>query len=70
MSEPTRQTVEVYPQRAGKTSRQREHLRSRPTSDGGEKMVSPQASAIIAFGDHAADKLVHSDLPGVVIDFR
>ena len=30
MSEPTRQTVEVYPQRAGKTSRQREHLRSRP----------------------------------------
>ena len=21
-------------------------------------------------GDHAADKLVHSDLPGVVIDFR
>ena len=38
--------------------------------DGGEKMVSPQASAIIAFGDHAADKLVHSDLPGVVIDFR
>ena len=38
--------------------------------EGGEKMVSPQASAIIAFGDHAADKLVHSDLPGVVIDFR
>ena len=30
MSEPTRQTVEVYLQRAGKTSRQREHLRSRP----------------------------------------
>ena len=32
--------------------------------------ITPQASAIIAFGDHAADKLVHSDLPGVVIDFR
>ena len=30
MSEPTRQTVEVYPQQTGKTSRQREHLRSRP----------------------------------------
>ena len=33
-------------------------------------MVSPQASAIIAFGDHDADKLVHSDLPGFVVDFR
>ena len=30
MSEPTRQTVEVYPQRAGKTSRQREHWRDCP----------------------------------------
>ena len=30
MSEPTRQTVEVYPQQTGKTSRLREHLRSRP----------------------------------------
>ena len=38
--------------------------------EGGEKMVSPQASAIIAFGDHAADKLVRSDLPGFVVDFR
>lgn len=38
--------------------------------EGGEKMVSPQASAIIAFGDHAADKLVNSDLPGFVVDFR
>ena len=38
--------------------------------DGGEKMVSPQASAIIAFGDKDAEALVRSDLPGVVIDFR
>ena len=32
--------------------------------------VSPQASAIIAFGDKDAEALVRSDLPGVVIDFR
>ena len=38
--------------------------------EGGEKMVSPQASAIIAFGDKDAEALVRSDLPGVVIDFR
>ena len=38
--------------------------------DGGEKMVSPQASAIIAIGDKDAEALVRSDLPGVVIDFR
>ena len=30
MSEPTRQTVEVYPQQTGKTSRQRQHWRDRP----------------------------------------
>ena len=30
MSEPTRQTVEVYPQQTGKTSRLLQHLRSRP----------------------------------------
>ena len=30
MSEPTRQTVEVYPQRAGKTSRLLQHWRDRP----------------------------------------
>lgn len=33
-------------------------------------MVSPQASAIIAFGDADADALVQSDLPGVVLDMR
>ena len=38
--------------------------------DGGEKMVSPQASAIIAIGDKDAEALVRSDLPGFVVDFR
>ena len=33
-------------------------------------MVSPQASAIIAFGDADANALVGSNLPGVVVDFR
>ena len=38
--------------------------------DGGEKMVSPQASAIIAIGDKDAEALVRSDLPGFVVDIR
>lgn len=33
-------------------------------------MVSPQASAIVAFGHDDADALVSSDLPGVVLDLR
>lgn len=33
-------------------------------------MVSPQASAIVAFGDADADALIRSDLPGVVLDLR
>ena len=35
-----------------------------------DNMVSPQASAIVAFGDIDADALVKSGLPGVVIDLR
>ena len=38
--------------------------------DGGEKMVSPQASAIVAFGDFDASKLLACDLPGVCLDLR
>ncbi len=37
--------------------------------DGGEKMVSPQASAIIAFGEEATQRLLNSDLPGFCITF-
>lgn len=33
-------------------------------------MVSPQASAIVAFGDRDADALLKSDLPGVAFDLR
>ena len=36
---------------------------------GGEGMVSPQASAIIAFGEHAAEKLRASNLPGFCVTF-
>ena len=36
----------------------------------GNQLSRTACRTIIAFGDHAADKLVHSDLPGVVIDFR
>lgn len=35
-----------------------------------DEMVSPQASAIVAFGDECARRLLVSDLPGVVIDMR
>lgn len=35
-----------------------------------DAMVSPQASAIVAFGEADADALVKSDLPGVAIDLR
>jgi hypothetical protein len=39
--------------------------------DGGENgMVSPQASAIVAFGDEDADALLTSGLPGVALDLR
>jgi hypothetical protein len=33
-------------------------------------MVSPAASALVAFGEYDADALVNSALPGVVLDFR
>lgn len=35
-----------------------------------DTMVSPQASAIVAFGDSDADAVLTSGLPGVVIDMR
>ena len=35
-----------------------------------DDMVSPQASAIVAFGDADADALLASGLPGVVLDLR
>ena len=35
-----------------------------------DDMVSPQASAIVAFGDMDADALLASGLPGVVLDLR
>ena len=35
-----------------------------------DAMVSPQASAIVVFGDHDADQLLASNLPGVAIDLR
>jgi hypothetical protein len=35
-----------------------------------DEMVSPQASAIVAFGDADADALLSSDLPGVALDLR
>lgn len=35
-----------------------------------DNMVSPQASGIIAFGSEDADRLLTSDLPGVVVDLR
>ena len=35
-----------------------------------DDMVSPQASAIVAFGSGDADALIGSDLPGVVLDLR
>lgn len=35
-----------------------------------DDMVSPQASAIIAFGNDDADALLSSGLPGVVLDLR
>ena len=35
-----------------------------------DEMVSPQASAIVAFGDQDADALLTSGLPGVVLDLR
>lgn len=35
-----------------------------------DDMVSPQASALVAFGSDDADALLKSDLPGVTIDFR
>lgn len=35
-----------------------------------DDMVSPQASALVAFGDSDADALLKSGLPGVAIDFR
>ena len=57
-------------QETGSGSRLTIEFLRRKGFDGGEKMVSPQASAIIAIGDKDADALVRSDLPGVVIDFR
>lgn len=35
-----------------------------------DSMVSPQASAIVAFGDYDADALIGADLPGVALDLR
>lgn len=35
-----------------------------------DEMVSPQASAIVAFGDRDADALLNAGLPGVVFDLR
>lgn len=35
-----------------------------------DDLVSPQASAIVAFGDDDADRLGRSDLPGVLLDLR
>ena len=35
-----------------------------------DAMVSPQASAIVAFGDADADALISCGLPGVVLDLR
>lgn len=35
-----------------------------------DEMVSPQASAIVAFGDRDAEALLASGLPGVVLDLR
>lgn len=35
-----------------------------------DSMVSPAASALIAFGDEDADALATADFPGVLLDFR
>lgn len=35
-----------------------------------DDMVSPAASALLAFGDEDADALAAADLPGVFLDFR
>ncbi len=35
-----------------------------------DDMISPQASALVAFGDGDADALLASGLPGVVLDLR
>ena len=78
MSEPTRQTVEVYPQQTGKTSRQREHWRDCPERWGVDvaapvKRWAPHAlfnsrEAAEAYAEALVKRSAQRDLMARVVD--